>query len=107
MEPGRETAVEVDGVRAGGAATMCQCVSVHACMREKRERAAAERAGADLLGGERAVSRHNQTSRQMKHELFPSSENIEEPASLDRPPGCRATGPSGTGMQFFYGNFYR
>ena len=37
----------------------------------------------------------------MKHELFPSSENIEEPASLDRPPGCRATGPSGTRTQFF------
>jgi len=38
----------------------------------------------------------------MKHELFPSSENIEEPASLrGRPPRCRATDPSGTGTQFF------
>ena len=31
----------------------------------------------------------------MKHELFPSSENIEEPASLDRPPSCRAAWGAG------------
>ena len=89
---------------------MCQCVSVHACMREKRERELLLLIDCSVvLGVEKgehvlicSVEReqwacHNQTSSQMKHELFPSSENIGEPASLDRPPSCRATGPSGTG----------